>query len=145
MGKLGNMGFALIGATRVFPLSSFLLSSAREIRFHQGIILLDPGDANSRQPSPSRPSWSTHSPRGHLDGWRRIWGSVAIPGELSAVLTARFRKVCEDGEALPLEKRSGRGVNYFLAQILSVVDPIPGLEWVTLVGFDLDIMVHLLH
>ena len=43
MVKAGNTGVAPLGATRVFPLSSFCLYSRN--RIHRGISLVDPGDA----------------------------------------------------------------------------------------------------
>ena len=53
--------------------------------------------------------------------------------------------VHEDGVALSSEKRLVRGNHSFLEQLLSGVDLIPCLDWVTLVRFDPDVMVHLLH
>ena len=44
-----------------------------------------------------------------------------------------------------MDKRSGRGIHPFLVQLASGVESIPGLEQVTLVGVDLDRMVHLMH
>ena len=72
-------------------------------------------------------------------------GTGAIPAELSMILTARFQTVRKDWAALFSEKRSGRGINSFLAQLASGVELIHGLERVTLVRVDLDGMVHLLH
>ena len=67
------MGFALIGATQVLPISSFRFNLAREIGFHPGISLVDLGDAVGRRPSPARPPWSTRDPHGRLSQWRRLW------------------------------------------------------------------------
>ena len=72
-------------------------------------------------------------------------GTGVILCELSAILTGRFRTVCKDGAALPLDKRSGRGIQSFLAHIPLGVDHIPGLDRVNLLGVDPDGMVHLFH
>ena len=72
-------------------------------------------------------------------------GTGAIPDELSAILTDRFRTVCEDRVALSLEKRSVQGIHELLAQLALGVDLTPGLKWMTLVGVNPDGMVHLLH
>ena len=72
-------------------------------------------------------------------------GNIVIPAELSAILVDRFWMVWEDGAALPSEKHLGQGIHSFLVHIFSGVDHIPGLERVTLVGVDPDIVVHLLH
>ena len=75
-------------------------------------------------PSPPRPPWPV----------TEALGTRAIPYELSAILTACFCTVCEDGAALSSDKRSGRGIHSFLAQLALGVDLIPGLDQVTLVG-----------
>ena len=69
----------------------------------------------------------------------------AIPADLSVILVNRFWTVCGDGAALSSEKHSGQGLQYFLDELDSGVDPIPVLEQVKLVGVDLDIMVILMH
>ena len=61
-------------ATPVFPLSSFCLSSNREIRFFPGISLVETGDSAGRWPSPAIPPWSNQFPHGRLGQWRGIWG-----------------------------------------------------------------------
>ena len=127
MGKAGNIGVSLIGAIRVFPLSSFHLGSAREIGFHPGISLVDPVDAVSLRPSSVRPPWSTCPPPRPPRLVEEALGTGVILCELSAILTGRFRTVCKDGAALPLDKRSGRGIQSFLAHIPLGVDHIPGL------------------
>ena len=43
------------------------------------------------------------------------------------------------------EKSLGWGIQYFLAQLASGVDLVPGLERVILVGVNPDGMVHLMH
>ena len=43
------------------------------------------------------------------------------------------------------EKQAGRGLCYFLAHLVPVVDPIPGLEWIFLLEVKQDGTVHLLH
>ena len=144
-GKSGNTGLALIGATQVFPLSSFCLGSSRKIVFRPGIILMDPGDAAERRPSPVIPPWLTRPPPQPPRWVAEALGTGAIPGKLSAILSGRFRTVCEDGTALPLDKRSVRGLHSFLAQLALGVDHIPGLDRVNLLGVDPDGMVHLFH
>ena len=72
-------------------------------------------------------------------------GTGEIPAELSAILVAAFRTVHKDGAARSSEKRLGRGIHSFLAQLALVVDPIHGLEQVTLVGVDPYEMVHFMH
>ena len=58
---------------------------------------------------------------------------------------AHSQTVREDGTALTPEKGSGRGIHFFLGQLSPRVDPVPGLERVTVVGVDLDGRVHLMH
>ena len=72
-------------------------------------------------------------------------GTGHIPGKISTILAGRFRTIFEDGSALPSDKRSGRGIHSFLAQLAWRVDHVPGLERLILVGVDPNIMVHLLH
>ena len=55
-------------------------------------------------------------------------GTGAIPAELSAILVARFRTVCEDGAALSSKKHSVLGIHSFLAQLVSGGGHITGLE-----------------
>ena len=58
MGKVVNKGVAPLGATRVFPLLSFILVSDREIGFHSGISLVDSSDSSlhrRRRPLPPCP------------------------------------------------------------------------------------------
>ena len=86
-------------------------------------------------PVPLRPPWSLVE----------ALGTGAILDDISAILTASFRTVREDGAALYSEKLSDRGIHYFLAQLALRLDLIPILERVTLVGVDPDGMVHLLH
>ena len=61
------------------------------------------------------------------------------------ILAAHSQTVRKDGAALSEEKRLGRGIRSFLAQLASGMDPAPGLERVTLVGVDPYRMVHLAH
>ena len=65
--------------------------------------------------------------------------------KLAAILAAHYQTVCKEGADFTSEKRSGRGIYSFLEQLLSGVYPVPGLERVTVVRFDLDRMVHLMH
>ena len=44
-----------------------------------------------------------------------------------------------------LDKRSGRGIHSFLAQVVSGVEPSPGLERVLIIGVYQDETVHLLY
>ena len=74
-----------------------------------------------------------------------VLGTGVIPAELSANLAAHFRMLRKDGAALSSEKRSGWGVQSILAQLVLVLDLIPGLERVALVRLDPDRMVHLLN
>ena len=69
----------------------------------------------------------------------------AIPGELSVILARCFRTVCESRVPLPSDKRSEQSIHSFLAQLVSGVDHIPGLEQVYLVELDLVRTVNLLH
>ena len=61
-------------------------------------------------------------------------GTGAIPSDLSAIPASHFREVRKGGMALPPDKRSGRGIHSFLAQLESGVNQIHGLEWVSLIG-----------
>ena len=72
-------------------------------------------------------------------------GAGVIPAEFAEVLVDHFRTVCKDRAALLAEKLSGRGIHSFMAQLGSEEDPVPGLEQVTLVGVDPNVMVHLMH
>ena len=54
-------------------------------------------------------------------------GTGAILGKLSVIPAGRLRTVHKDGEALPLDKRSARGIHPFLAQLALGVDQIPVL------------------
>ena len=55
------------------------------------------------------------------------------------------QNIRKDGEALTAEKRSGRGIQSFLVQLELGVDPVSGLEQVTVFGVDPDRRVHLFH
>ena len=72
-------------------------------------------------------------------------GTGAIPGDLSAILTGRFRTVRDYGTALNPDKHSGQGIQSLLEQLASGVDHIPGLERLDLIGVDQDRTVHILH
>ena len=69
-------------------------------------------------------------------------GTIVILTKLAAILAAHFQTFCEDVTALSAEKRSGRGIHYFLAHLTLGFDPVLGLERVTLVGVDPYGMVH---
>ena len=56
-------------------------------------------------------------------------GTGAVSDELSAILAARFRTFREDETALPLDKRSGRGI---YGSVVGGPHPRPGagdLDW----------------
>ena len=72
-------------------------------------------------------------------------GTRSIPAKLAAILAVQSRTACDDGTALTPEKRLGRGIHYFLSQLASGVDPVPGLKRLTVVGVDPDRRVHLMH
>ena len=72
-------------------------------------------------------------------------GTGEIPAELSAILAACFRMVRKYGAALSSEKRLGRGIHSFLAQMALGVDLIPILDQVTFVGVETYRMVHCMH
>ena len=72
-------------------------------------------------------------------------GTGEIPAELAATLAAHSLTACEFGAALTPAKRSGRGIHSFLAHLKSGVDPVPGLDRVTVVRVDPDRRVHLMH
>ena len=71
--------------------------SDREIGFHPGISLVDPGDAAVRwtlahmstmvAPDPFRPTRSVGE----------VLGTVRLPDALSEILASHFRTVCEEG------------------------------------------------
>ena len=85
-------------------------------------------------PPPPRPPWSV----------AEALGTGAIPDELAAILAAHSQTVREYGTALTPDKCLGRGIISFLAQLELGVEPVPGLERVTLVGVDPDGKVHLM-
>ena len=86
-------------------------------------------------PPPPRPPWLV----------AEDMGNILILAELAMILADHFHTVRKEGASLSEEKRSGRGIHFFLSQMALGVDLVPGLEKVTLVGFDLDGMVHLMH
>ena len=55
-----------------------------------------------------------------------------IPDNIVEALLARSWITREDGGLLSMEKRSGRGVHYFLAHLDSRVDPVTCFKWVVL-------------
>ena len=67
-----------------------------------------------------------------------------LPGDIVAALSARFRVTKEEGGLLSPEKRSRWGVHYFLAHLVSGVDPVPSFERVELLQVDPDGTVHVL-
>ena len=74
-----------------------------------------------------------------------VLGTGQMPGDLVAASLVRFQLTKEDDGLLSLKKRSGRGVESFLAHLASGVDPVPGFERVGLLQVEPDGMVHVLH
>ena len=74
-----------------------------------------------------------------------VLGTGQLPDNLVAALSDRFRVTKEDDRPLSPEKRYGRGVHYFLANLASRVDPVPGFDRVGLLQVNPDGMVHILH
>ena len=72
-------------------------------------------------------------------------GTGAILAGLALILVAHSRTVRMDGTARTPEERSGRGLHPFLAHVVLGGVPVPGLDWVTLVGADKDGRMHLMH
>ena len=71
--------------------------------------------------------------------------TVEIPPGIAAILMAHPQTIREDGAALSSEKCSGQGIHSFLEQLVSRVEPVPGLERVTMVGVNPYGRVHLMH
>ena len=115
-----------------------------KLAFHPGISLVDlitPPAAGIRPPVRYGQPRPPQTPRLVAEAL----GTGTILAELSAILAARFWVFREDGAALSSEKRSGQGIHYFLAQLTLGVEPILGLERVTLVRIDPNGMVHFMH
>ena len=68
-----------------------------------------------------------------------------IPAELATILVTHSQTICMDRAALTPEKRSGRGIHSFLAQLTSGVDPVPVLERVTVVRVNPGGRVNIMH
>ena len=64
---------------------------------------------------------------------------------MTAIFAAHSGTIRMDGTAHTPEEQSGRGLHSLLAHLALGEVRVPGLEQVTLVGFDLDGQVHLLH
>ena len=143
-GKSGNTGVLPLGATQVFLLLFSCLGLARKIGVPPRNQPGETSDTAGRRSLPNYPQSSTRSPQ-PPSSLTEALGTGEIPADLSLILADRFWKVCGDGAALSSEKHSGQGLQYFLDELDSGVDPIPVLEQVKLVGVDLDIMVHLMH
>ena len=86
-------------------------------------------------PGPLRPPWLV----------LEALGTGAILTEIATILASHSQTVRKDRAALLADKCLGRGIQYFLAQLASGVDPVPGLERVTLVRVEPDKMVHIMH
>ena len=74
-----------------------------------------------------------------------VLGNGEIPAELSSILADNSRTFREDGTALTEEKRSNRGIQSFLEQLASGVDPVPVMERVMVVVVEPDGRVNLMH
>ena len=68
-----------------------------------------------------------------------------IPADLTAIIAAQSQTVCEEGAALAVEKRSGRRIHFFLVNLASGVDLVPGLDRVTVARVEPYRRVHLMH
>ena len=86
-------------------------------------------------PNPPRPPWSVGE----------MLRTGRFPNNLFEAVSARFRDTKEDVGLLLTEKRSGRGVHYFLAHLASRMDPVPGFDQVALLQVNPDGTVHLLN
>ena len=86
-------------------------------------------------PGPLRPPWLV----------LEALGTGAILTEIATILASHSQTVRKDRAALLADKCLGRGIQYFLVQMASGVDPVPGLERVTLVRVEPDKMVHIMH
>ena len=58
---------------------------------------------------------------------------------------SRFWAFFQDEEGLSTDKRIGWGLKSFLAHLALVVDPVPVLNQLALLGVNLDGTLHLLH
>ena len=72
-------------------------------------------------------------------------GTGRNPDDLVGALLDRFQATWEDDGGLSLELRTWRGLHAFLRHITSGVDPVPGMERLTLLGVDRDDTMDLLH
>ena len=69
----------------------------------------------------------------------------AILAELAAILADHSQTLFKDRADLTPEKRSGRWIHSFLAQLESGLNAVPGLEWVTVVRVDPYVRAHHMH
>ena len=83
-----------------------------------------------------------HRPNQFVGG---VLGTVPFPENLVEALTGQFLAVWEEGGALSMKRRTVWGVHSLLGHLTSGVDPVPGLERLTLLGGNQDGAVHLLH
>ena len=91
--------------------------------------------ATMAAPGPPRPPW--------LVG--EVIVIIQLPGNLSGALLDRFQVTWEDGGGvLSSELYAGRGLHAFLGHLVSAVDPVPGLECLSLMGVERDRIGHLL-
>ena len=129
----------------MFPLFSFRLSSALEIGVPPRHRPHEIGEISGFRPSPAPPAMVDMGPPWPPQLVAEALGNGSILGELDAILADHSRTILEDRKALSAEKRSVWGIHSFLTQLTLGLDPVPGLDRVTLVGVDLDVMVHLMH
>ena len=72
-------------------------------------------------------------------------GTGGLPEDIIRDFSDRFSVTREEGGALSLELRSGRGLYAFLEHLASGMDPAPNLERLALLGVGRDRTVHGLH
>ena len=73
-----------------------------------------------------------------------VLGTKRLPGNIVAALSDQLQVTKEVGGPMPPEKRYVRGVHYFLADLVSGVDPVPSFERVELLQVDPDGTVQVL-
>ena len=75
----------------------------------------------------------------------KVLGTRLLPNYLIRTLSDRFQVTREGGGGISLELRAGRGLHTFLGHLASRVDPVLGLDHLTLLGVNWDGTVYLLH
>ena len=74
-----------------------------------------------------------------------VLGNGWFPNALIKILVRRFWAVRQDVEGLSTDKRIAWGLHSFMAHLALVVDPVPVLNQLALLGVDLDGTVHIFH